>query len=147
MRQSLTFQVPGPPKGKARPRVTRYGAYTPKSTAEYERLVKSRFKLAQIDNGFKLTDKPVRIAIVAYFPIVKSTTKTNRRLMLDGYVLPTKKPDFDNIAKIICDPLNKLAYADDSQIVECQVKKKYYGGAGCVCVLIEEVNTFTARKE
>jgi Holliday junction resolvase RusA-like endonuclease len=45
--------------------------------------------------------------------------------MLDGIVRPTKKPDFDNIGKIICDALNKIAYDDDSQIVEANIYKVY----------------------
>lgn len=45
--------------------------------------------------------------------------------MLAGQEQPTKKPDWDNIGKIICDALNGIAYADDSQIVLGQMVKKY----------------------
>ena len=31
--------------------------------------------------------------------------------------------DFDNHAKSICDALNKIVYADDSQIIRCVVEK------------------------
>lgn len=40
-------------------------------------------------------------------------------------MIPTKKPDSDNIAKIICDSLNGIAYHDDSQIVELYICKSY----------------------
>ena len=36
----MTFTIDFPPTGKARPRVTRHGAYTPQKTKEYEELVK-----------------------------------------------------------------------------------------------------------
>ena len=37
-----------------------------------------------------------------------------------------KKPDApDNIAKIICDALNNIAYGDDTQVIELTVVKKY----------------------
>ena len=36
-----------------------------------------------------------------------------------------KKPDADNIAKIICDALNNVAYHDDTQVIELIVVKKY----------------------
>lgn len=38
---------------------------------------------------------------------------------------PQKKPDTDNIAKIVLDALNGLAYPDDKQVVELQVLKTY----------------------
>ena len=34
--------------------------------------------------------------------------------MFKGEMLPTKKPDVDNIIKIILDSLNGLAYKDDA---------------------------------
>ena len=40
-------------------------------------------------------------------------------------ILPTKKPDTDNIAKAILDALNGVAYYDDAQVVELHVVKKY----------------------
>lgn len=39
--------------------------------------------------------------------------------------MPNKKTDCDNIAKIICDALNRVAYKDDSQIVKLNVMKEY----------------------
>ena len=43
----------------------------------------------------------------------------------DGLEKPRKKPDADNIAKIILDSLNGVAYKDDSQIVDIRIIKKY----------------------
>lgn len=45
--------------------------------------------------------------------------------MLAGQLNPTKKPDCDNIVKIICDALNGIAYKDDAQITLVQIRKKY----------------------
>ena len=45
--------------------------------------------------------------------------------MINHEVRPTKKPDSDNIIKIIADSLNKLAYHDDSQIVDVMFRKFY----------------------
>ena len=45
--------------------------------------------------------------------------------MLTGNLRPTKKPDLDNVAKIILDSLNKIAYDDDSQIVDLHIRKYY----------------------
>jgi Holliday junction resolvase RusA-like endonuclease len=40
-----------------------------------------------------------------------------------GRLTKPTKPDLDNLAKGVCDSLNGLAYADDSQIVELTVLK------------------------
>ena len=40
-------------------------------------------------------------------------------------VRPTKKPDADNISKIVLDALNGLAYYDDNQVVTLHIDKCY----------------------
>ena len=132
------FEVEGKPVGKGRPRFRRMGnfvqTYTPTATAEYEKLVRLRFQNA----GGAITDKPVRVEITAFFVPPKSTRKRDRIEMLANRILPEKKPDCDNIAKIILDALNKIAYIDDSQVIELVVKKRYSAEAK-VIVHIEEI--------
>lgn len=70
-------------------------------------------------------DEPVSATIIAAFGIPKSASKKCKVEMMAGRVLPTKKPDTDNIAKIVLDALNGLAYPDDKQVVELQVLKTY----------------------
>ena len=45
--------------------------------------------------------------------------------MISGALLPAKKPDLDNVAKIVCDALNGVAYKDDAQVVKLTVHKRY----------------------
>ena len=45
--------------------------------------------------------------------------------MLAGTISPTKKPDIDNIAKVVLDALNKLAFQDDNQITKLVIEKEY----------------------
>ena len=45
--------------------------------------------------------------------------------MLVGDFSPTKKPDIDNIVKIVLDALNKMAFKDDNQITKLEVEKVY----------------------
>jgi Holliday junction resolvase RusA-like endonuclease len=42
-----------------------------------------------------------------------------------GVLRPKKTPDCDNVLKAIADALNKLAYSDDKNIVDCQIRKYY----------------------
>ena len=53
----------------------------------------------------------------------KEGSKKRLQQIRDGEDFPTKKPDIDNIEKIIEDALNGLAYKDDSQIVEVFKRK------------------------
>jgi len=76
--------------------------------------------------------------ISARFPIPKSTTKRDRQLIMEGKLLPTKKPDGDNIAKVICDALNGVAYEDDTQIVKLVVSKIYTAFSPSVIVHLQE---------
>ena len=65
------------------------------------------------------------IKISAYFKIPKNTSKKNTEKMLAGDFSPTKKPDIDNIVKIVLDALNKMAFKDDNQITKLEVEKVY----------------------
>ncbi|HHQ4407925.1 TPA: RusA family crossover junction endodeoxyribonuclease [Clostridium perfringens] len=62
---------------------------------------------------------------MVYYKIPKSYTKKRVQAIRDGLEKPTKKPDGDNIAKIIFDSLNGISYKDDSQILELRVIKIY----------------------
>ncbi len=57
--------------------------------------------------------------------IPKSASKKLRADMLSGAVNPTKKPDWDNIGKIVSDALNGVAYEDDKSIISAAVYKRY----------------------
>ena len=76
--------------------------------------------------------------IRAYFAIPASDSKKQRAQKVQGAIRPTKKPDWDNIGKIIADSLNGVAYRDDSQIVDAQVRK-FFGTEPRVEVTIEDV--------
>ena len=65
------------------------------------------------------------VRIIAYYDIPKSTSKRKRKEMLEHKIRPAKKPDWDNVGKIICDSLNLVAYHDDSAVVDAQVRKFY----------------------
>ena len=124
----VSFSIPGSPFGKQRPRIVSRGnfsqAYTPKETVNYENLVK--YSYMEQGNGFVFPrESMLSVEITAYYEVPKSTSKKKAAEMLAGNIRPTKKPDFDNIGKIICDSLNTIAYHDDSAIVEAQIHKYY----------------------
>ena len=174
------FTVPGPPKGKQRPRVCRINGrsltYTPKQTIEYERLVRARYVAAlaksrssqsgvyksgftrkglAVNGSTQCLDNlisrngggsyplernlPVEISILALYPVPKYASKKTKNLMLNGCLLPTKKPDSDNTIKIILDALNGVAYCDDSQV--CRVYfEKMYAKIPETKIIVKEIN-------
>lgn len=117
----MKFTIIGKPRGKGRPRFTRQGfAYTDKETRAYEKLVKISYDLCE---DKKVYEGNIKIEIWANFVPIKSTSKKKyRELIGQPY---NKKPDIDNIAKIILDGLNEVAYKDDNQVVELVVHKTY----------------------
>ncbi|HHD2713896.1 RusA family crossover junction endodeoxyribonuclease [Clostridium perfringens] len=74
---------------------------------------------------WKIPRRLYKALIVAYYKIPKSYSKKRVQAIRDGLEKPIKKPDADNIAKIILDSLNGIAYKDDSQIIELSVIKRY----------------------
>ena len=142
MHNEVKFTIPGPPTAKQRPKFTRAGAYvrtyTPQKTVNYENLVK--FYYEQAAKGFAFPDDAMLdVRILAFFEIPKSVSKKRRQEMLDRKIRPTKKPDCDNIGKIICDSINKIAYHDDASIVDLQVRK-FYSDKPRVDVIIRQIS-------
>lgn len=144
----IKLEIQGEPMGKQRPKIVAFGntkyphAYTPKETVQYESHVVFNAKQELERMGFDKNvvpfchDEEIWATIVAYYPITKAHYKYHKKtnttdldregvLMLDGKKNPTKKPDCDNIAKIILDALNGILYPDDSQITMLLVSKRY----------------------
>ena len=127
--------IEGKIKGKARPRVFNGHGITPKDTVQYENWVKICYK----EQDGRYLEGSVKATITAYYKIPKSYTKKRIKAINEGLEFPTKKPDVDNIAKIILDSLNGIAYKDDSQIVNLTVIKKYTDGIERVMLELEEI--------
>lgn len=121
------FTIMGNPVAKGRPKFARRGAfmsaYTPEKTVNYENLVKHAFLEKYESNPI---EDPLIVEILAYFPVPLSWPKSRKSVLTSGMLIPVvKKPDVDNLQKIILDALNQLAYKDDSQVF-CITCKKYY---------------------
>lgn len=113
-------------------------AYTPKATVAYENLVITQCLAS--DGRQPEYKGPVSAIIIAYYPIPKNASKAKRELMLAGQIKPIVKPDLDNVAKIILDALNGIAYHDDNQVRSLRISK-VYGLEPCVEVMISYEET------
>lgn len=90
---------------------------------DYEIYIKEIFVISYPD--FIPLEGALRMQIIAWVIIPKSTSKKKQKLMEERIIRPEKKPDHDNIVKITSDALEGLAYKNDSQIVTC-IFYKYY---------------------
>lgn len=105
----IRFSVPGEPVGKGRPRFNKNGhAYTPAKTRSYEEIV--RMHAIHAMRGKKLLSGAISLSVTAFFPIPKYFTKAIREKALSGELLHQKKPDWDNVGKIVSDALNGVVY-------------------------------------
>ena len=126
---TIGFFVPGEPKGNARHRTPRSGhTYTPQSTTA----ARAEIAAAYLDavGAIFPHEGPVELDIVACFGIRSSWPKWKRALAMSEDVPCCTKPDADNIAKLVADSLNCIAYRDDSQIHSLTVSKMYSQSPG-----------------
>lgn len=92
MERVVSFAVDGRPVPKGRPRVTRHGTYTPKSTQIFENAVRA----AWLECGERPFEdgEALEVMVNAYFPIPSGTPKRKRGgLDLSPYL---KRGDIDN---------------------------------------------------
>lgn len=135
----MIFIVEGNPQGKQRPRFSgrSHTVYTPRKTVQYERQIAESY----IEAGGKCIarDCYVSVTVTAFFAIPKSYTKGRRLACKHNVNRPDKKPDMDNILKVVLDGLNRVAYEDDKQVVELIGRKYYTESDGYLWVSVNEV--------
>lgn len=114
----------GTPRGKGRPRFNRRTghAHTDGKTASYEAAL--RFAGGEAMAGRAPFQGEIEIEIISYVSPAKSWPKKRILAALMDLLRPTKKPDGDNLAKMV-DALNGVCWGDDSQITDWAIKKRY----------------------
>jgi Holliday junction resolvase RusA-like endonuclease len=127
---ALAFTVPGEVRGKGRPRIVRGGKFArlapDAKTASYENLVALCAVEAMKAAGMAVQafQGPVCVNMAARLVPAASASRKARAAMLSGEAPPTRKPDADNVAKII-DALNGIVWRDDAQVVSLFIRKLY----------------------
>jgi Holliday junction resolvase RusA-like endonuclease len=137
------FTIYGEPQGKARPRFGKNGrVYTSTSTQMAEQTVEE----AYIAAGGKQFSGYICVEITAYFKIPERTSRVKKEEMLLRLIKPDKRPDIDNIVKLVLDGLgkNKLAYESDASVTSI-VAKKFYSDVPRVVVRISKDNSLAEK--
>lgn len=120
----IRFTVPGTPVAKGRPRFTLSGyAYTPGKTRSYEKMV--RMYATQAMTGKEMLKGAIKLSVTTYFPIPHGFKKAEKEKAEAGKLRHTKKPDWDNLGKLISDACNGIVYHDDAQVSDSLIYKRY----------------------
>ncbi|HBH0545707.1 TPA: RusA family crossover junction endodeoxyribonuclease, partial [Clostridioides difficile] len=106
----VNFTIDGEPVGKERPRfnLATKRTYTPNKTKSYEELIKW---LYQSKVKYRFTGY-IKMTIRCYYSIAKSNSKKVKEQKRNNVLRPSKKPDIDNVIKVVADSLNGIAYKD-----------------------------------
>lgn len=142
----VVFRVIGEIQTKQRPRATTIGGYariyTPKTTLNYENYIKECYLNSAKKQHFG--NKPINVFISASFKAPKELSKYGESVKLFACM---KHKDIDNIAKIVCDALNGVAYDDDKQIVNLTTQKCWTNGVEELYIVIGENNAWTDKRQ
>ena len=122
-RTAFSFRVLGHATGKARPRVVRGHAFTPKRTLDAEFAVKLH-ALSARPPAWPLAAESYSVDVSIY----------ERRGKGGGRRGPP--PDLDNVAKMILDALIGVAFADDRQVDVIVVARSWTPGAPSTLVTV-----------
>lgn len=121
----IVLRIDGPPRGKGRPRFSRASGrtYTDHRTQSAEQ----RVRLAWLEAGSPRLDGPIELVVNVALRRPGSHYKRDGTLSAAGKRSdwPTKTPDFDNVAKLIADALNRCAYGDDASVVHHRFIKRW----------------------
>lgn len=123
----VTIVLMGEPVPWARTRINSSGAqFTPTK----QRNTAAAFKIAAAQamletNRFARFDEPVRLDLHAEFSIPASWSAKKRAAAIIGAIRPGKRPDIDNLYKLVADACNQLVYRDDALVVETYQRKVY----------------------
>ena len=120
----LIFEIHSPPEVQKQTRFRRAGEkiikYDPSQKAKEQ--IQWQMKPYAPSEPFS---GPIKVHLTFYLPIPKATSKVKRRQMVNGVILPFKRPDLDNLAYLITNAMKTIIYVDDSQIVDAHNHKRY----------------------
>jgi len=141
---NFTFTIEGDPVAKERPRHTGKVIYTPKKTLQAEKNIAIIARQAAQKAGWKKAEagEPIYLGVTFTFKMPKNLSQ---KKSLETFLMPcTKRPDIDNIIKLLCDGINqaKNVWHDDSQVTELYARKTW-GQTGSTIVT---VNNFDGAK-
>jgi Holliday junction resolvase RusA-like endonuclease len=104
-------------------------SYTPQHTQQAQDSIVVRLKRHQ-DNAFP-AGMPLKLTAVFF--------RTKSKYLPNKEILPFRKPDLDNLLKLLMDASNGLLFSDDAQLTNISVKKRWTNrDTGYITLRLEE---------
>lgn len=141
----IKVTLPLDPVAKARARIAftngKVRSYTPTKTQEAESLIVAYleeyrekcfdYRLEEYQGKYLKRPIPIKLTVVFY--------RVKSKWLKKWEALPFRRPDLDNMGKLICDAINGLLVADDAQITTLNLKKRWAkNGIGSIEIQLEE---------
>ena len=86
---------------------------------------KKLFKQLMKDKDYDMIYTPCEFYCTTYHPIPKSMNNVEQVLAELGFIRPTSKPDFDNLAKTYSDMIQGILLFDDAYIIKGVSEKDF----------------------
>tara|TARA_B100001250_G_scaffold167270_1_gene144015 strand:+ start:295 stop:753 length:459 start_codon:yes stop_codon:yes gene_type:complete len=151
MKRKVMFTIPGEPVAQGRPRFSTHGgfarAYDPKKSKDGKSVVRLCARDAIDSAG--LTEPlsgPLVMKVQFGIPLPKSAYRKRKPV---GRSWRTKKPDLDNLLKLVKDACSGIIYLDDNQVSRISAEKITcgQGEAPYTKVLFRELEDLEPLKE
>lgn len=137
------FDVVPVPKERAQivknPKTDQVFGFTPARTKFFHDMI--RAVVADVLAGAKPIDGPVRVDMTFVMQLPKSWPKWKKQAALDGHIVPTGRPDMDNLEKALLDAFNKVLIVDDALVIE-RYARKIYGTLPAIHARVEQTGQF-----
>jgi Holliday junction resolvase RusA-like endonuclease len=124
--QPITVWLLGEPVPYARMRLSKTGAhFVPAPQRNFAAVLRIEAGNAMLHAHAPMFDEPLRMELLAEFGIPASWSKKKHGAAIRGEIRPGKRPDIDNLYKLVADSFNGIVYRDDALIVEVRARKIY----------------------
>lgn len=136
----LIFEIHSPPEVQKQTRFHRVGD----KIIKYDPSLKAKQHIQWQIKAYAPSEPyagPIKVDLTFYLPIPKATSKVKKRQMVNGVILPAKRPDLDNLAYLMTNAMKEIIYLDDSQIVDACNHKRYGEEPKTVVKIIPIYNT------
>jgi len=124
VKREFSISIPGEPIAQGRPRFSNRGgfvkAYDPKKSREGKQSVKFFVANKMEEEGASPLEGPLHMQI--QFGIKLPTSQHRKRTPVPRK-WRIKKPDLDNLIKLVKDACSGIVYLDDNQIVKISAEK------------------------
>ena len=143
----MRIVIPGSPVPNARHGMRVIGKHAcaydkqAKQKAQAKRDLSIQFDKLQVEQNDleALYSSPLCVSLSYHMPIPISDSKAIRNQKLWGLILPTGKPDSDNLNKWTFDIANGILWRDDAQIVKYEKLEMIYSETPCTILEVEVI--------